>query len=75
MTKAMNSMTSEMSIYPAESDISKTAAFLADYAALLAGCGATCIRIEKNTGRMASVFGLKFDIAVMPAHVYVTVRR
>lgn len=74
MTKAMTSMTSEMSIYPTESDISKTAAFLADYAALLAGCGATCIRIEKNTGRMASAFGLKFDIAVMPAHVYVTVR-
>lgn len=49
------------------------AAFLADYASLLLGCGATAIRIEKNTRRMASVFGLGFDIFIMPAHVSVSV--
>jgi len=51
----------------------KTADFLAEYAALLSGCGATCIRIEKNTGRMARSFGVNFDIFIMPAHVSVSV--
>lgn len=49
------------------------ASFLADYASLLLGCGATCIRIEKNTKRMADAFGLGFDISIMPTHVYVSV--
>lgn len=50
-----------------------TAAFLAEYASLLSGCGATSIRIEKNTGRMARSFGVNFDIFIMPAHVSVSV--
>lgn len=53
--------------------IRRTAAFLADYASLLLGCGATCIRIEKNTRRMAGAFGVGFDIAITPTHVYVSV--
>lgn len=51
------------------------ASFLADYAALLSGCGATCIRIEKNTRRIAEAYGLNFDISLMPTHVYVSVWR
>ena len=51
----------------------EAAAFLAEYASLLAGCGATSIRIEKNTRRMANAFGLGFDIFIMPAHVSVSV--
>lgn len=51
----------------------ETAAFLAEYASLLSGCGATSIRIEKNTGRMARSFGVDFDIFIMPAHVSVSV--
>lgn len=47
--------------------------FLAEYAALLLGCGATSIRIEKNAGRMARAFGVNFDIFMMPAHVSVSV--
>ena len=53
--------------------IRRTAAFLADYASLLLGCGATCIRIEKNTRRMAGAFGVGFDITIMPTHVYISV--
>lgn len=53
--------------------IRQAAAFLADYASLLSGCGATCIRIEKNTCRMADAFGLGSDISIMPTHVYVSV--
>lgn len=51
----------------------ETAAFLADYAALLSGCGSTCIRIEKNTRRMAEAFGMDCDIAILPTHIYVSV--
>lgn len=51
----------------------KTAAFLAEYASLLSGCGATCIRIEKNTKRMAAAFGVNSDTFIMPAHVSVSV--
>lgn len=58
---------------PAQADIRRIASFLAEYASWLAGCGATCIRIEKNTRRMAGAFGVGFDISIMPAHVYVSV--
>lgn len=51
------------------------ASFLADYAALLSGCGATCIRIEKNTRRIARAFDVHFDIFILPAHLTVSVWR
>ena len=51
----------------------ETAAFLAEYASLLSGCGATCIRIEKNTKRMGRAFGVNIDPFIMPAHVSVSV--
>ena len=47
--------------------------FLADYAAWLLGCGATCIRIEKNVSRMSDSFGLTSEISIMPSHVILTV--
>lgn len=47
-------------------------AFLADYASALLGCGATCIRIEKNVRRMARHFGTDAEITVMPSHVEVS---
>lgn len=56
-----------------ESVLRATASFLAEYASLLSGCGATCIRIEKNTQRMADAFRVGFDISIMPTHVYVSV--
>lgn len=56
-----------------ESVLRKTAAFLAEYASLLSGCGATCIRIEKNTRRLADTFHVGLDISIMPAHVYISV--
>lgn len=45
--------------------------FLAEYASWLLGCGATCIRIEKNVRRMAEALGLKADLIVMPSYVHV----
>ena len=55
--------------------VCEIAAFLADYAALLSGCGATCIRIDKNTRRMADTFGMELDIFIMPTNVNVSVWR
>ena len=53
--------------------ICRTTIFLADYASWLLGCGATCIRVEKNTRRMAEAFGMGFDIFIMPTYVSVSV--
>lgn len=47
--------------------------FLAAYSARLLGCGATCIRLEKNVGRMAAAFGKEAEITIMPRHVHITV--
>ncbi len=62
-----------MEIAEDNTPLRETAAFLAEYASLLSGCGATSIRIEKNTGRMARAFGVNFDIFVMPSHVSVSI--
>jgi len=48
-------------------------AFLAEYASWLAGCGATCIRLEKNLGRIVDTFGMSVEIAVMPRHIHLSV--
>lgn len=56
---------------PAENHISanELQCFLADYAAHLLGCGATCIRIEKNVMRMAHRYGMEVNINIMPSYV------
>lgn len=53
-------------------DLKKKCDFLSNYAATLLGCGATCVRIEKNAGRMASVFGTQINLTILPSHVLVT---
>lgn len=47
--------------------------FLSEYAAELLGCGATCIRIEKNVARMADKWQTKVQMTIMPRHVHLTV--
>lgn len=51
----------------------EAADFIADYSSYLYGCGATCIRIEKNATRMVQAFGLESDITIMPSHIHVSV--
>lgn len=46
---------------------------LADYAAWMLGCGATCARIEKNVARMATAFGVSEDLTIMPRHITVAI--
>lgn len=47
--------------------------FLTKYAVSLLGCGATCIRMEKNINRIAAEFGKKVELTIMPRHVHMTV--
>lgn len=47
--------------------------FIANYAAALLGCGATCIRIEKNVKRIAETFGVHVDMTLLPFHVIAVV--
>ena len=53
--------------------LKSTCLFLSKYASALLGCGATCIRIEKNIGRIADTFGVHVDMTLLPAHVIVVV--
>lgn len=46
--------------------------FLADYSGWLLACGATCIRIEKNIGRIAQAWDKQVSIMIMPRHAHVT---
>lgn len=47
--------------------------FLSDYAAWLLGCGATCIRMERNIGRMARAMGCEAVMTILPRHIHLTV--
>lgn len=47
--------------------------FLADYAAYMLGCGATCIRIEKNVSRISKALGVETELTIMPAHVQLSI--
>ncbi|HAC42292.1 MAG TPA: threonine/serine exporter, partial [Paraprevotella xylaniphila] len=61
----------------AETDIPATpkdaCIFLSDYAAWLLGCGATCIRIEKNVKRMADRWNMVSEMTILPSHIHMTV--
>ena len=73
LTKTMTAKTNIMNKSNDSNVMRGIASFLAEYAALLLGCGSTCIRIEKNTKRIAEAFGVNLDIFIMPAHVSVSV--
>lgn len=47
--------------------------FLAAYSAMMLGCGATCIRLERNVRRMAKAFGRDVSTTIMPRHVHLSV--
>jgi len=53
-------------------DITGAGEFMADYTAWLWGCGATCVRIEKNAGRIARALGYDICITIMPKHISLT---
>ncbi|MCM1319190.1 MAG: threonine/serine exporter family protein [Muribaculaceae bacterium] len=47
--------------------------FLAEYSARLLASGATCIRINKNIGRIAKAYGMTAQLTVMTRHIHITV--
>lgn len=53
--------------------LEELASFLASYASWMIGCGATCIRTERNTQRMSEDLGVDFDITILPSHIHVSV--
>ena len=70
----MNSMIckpTESSVYLPS--IKELCIFLSDYAAGLLGCGATCIRIEKNITRISLFFGYDSEMTIMPSHIHLTI--
>lgn len=40
--------------------------FLADYAAAMPACGASCIRTQKNVGRIAQAYRLSARMIILP---------
>lgn len=71
MCRAMISQTTMMSdtLYNKECHGSRLAGFLADYAARLWGCGATCERIDKNVSRIAATYGYQVELSISPGSV------
>lgn len=66
--------TSQGASRPGHSPCSKSLClFLSEYAALLLGSGATCIRLERNVDRIASHFGHEAVMTIMPRHIHMTV--
>ncbi|MDE6810939.1 MAG: threonine/serine exporter family protein [Muribaculaceae bacterium] len=54
-----------------EERLSQYSQFLAVYASYMLGCGATCIRINKNIRRMANAVRLTADMIILSHHVTV----
>ena len=68
MNVAMISETAEPVMPPAKS----VCMFLSDYSGWLLGCGATCIRLEKNVQRIARTYGKRAEITITPRHVHIS---
>lgn len=63
-------MKTNESIVPSAGEVGR---FLAQYASWLMGCGATCIRIEKNVDRIARSYDKRVEISIMPRHIQLSV--
>lgn len=68
--KMMKKMTNDCRSVPGAARLGN---FLARYSGLLLGCGATCIRLEKNVDRIAHACGAGVETMVMPRHVQLSV--
>ena len=55
-----------------DASLQEVSLFLADYAAWLHGAGATCIRLERNVGRMAEALGCEAVMTILPRHIHLT---
>ena len=62
-----------MSMNPYKPSVKEVCMLLSDYASWLLGCGATCIRIEKNITRIAEAFDVEADMTIMPSNIHLSV--
>lgn len=69
----VNTATMEAAVAVERPSARTVCAFLSSYAVLLFGSGATCIRIEKNVGRIARVMGMRAEFSILPRHIHITV--
>lgn len=70
--KAMISRT--LTIYdPMQPTINDLTLFLARYSAILLGSGATCMRLEKNVGRIAGAYDKEAELTITPRHINISV--
>ena len=60
-------------ITPYQPSVKEVCMLLSDYASWLLGCGATCIRIEKNIERMSKAFNVESDMTIMPSNIHISV--
>lgn len=49
--------------------VNQTSTFIAEYAAWLYGCGATCARIKENVARIAKKWNMTCQLLIMPGSV------
>lgn len=56
-------------------DCDRAIVFLSRYCATLLGCGATCLRLQMNAGRIARRFGFNLEVTIFPRHLLLTIRR
>lgn len=54
-------------------ELNDVGTFLTDYASVLLNSGATCMRIEKNIGRITRSWGIRYSMTIMPRHIHMTV--
>ncbi len=72
-------MASECKVMERQHDITQVPSgkevclFLAEYGSWLLGCGATCIRLEKNMQRIAATYGKRMELTISPRHIHVSV--
>lgn len=62
-----------MPMTPYKPCVKEVCMLLSDYASWLLGCGATCIRIEKNIQRIAKAFDVEADMTIMPSNIHLSV--
>lgn len=53
--------------------IGEASGFIAEYAAWLYGCGATCDRIKKNVDRIVNKWNLESELLIMPGSIHLNV--
>lgn len=66
-------MTKAAIMRTAEHEVDEVRTLLTDYAGWLLGCGATCIRLEKNLKRIADTYGQDVELTITPHHVHISI--